>query len=376
VLAALTGAIFAFSCGSDADKISVRNEADAGDGGQGGEQSSGGAGTLPQGGDETSPAGAPNQAGASGQAGTLGAGGTETANGGASAGAAGENVGGVAGTDTGGAAGAGPGGAAGSNGGPVVTVDAGCLPPATSQRLSPAAAGLPEAGLALWLRADRGIYATEQHRVCAWVDQSGNDNVFYANGQNRALWTEAGLGSRPAVDIDAAGRYLSVAGVLGIPATSARTLIAVVQLVSTTGRFTALMQGKGGTAGTYVNLDTNTFQTVGSREGVYVTNNAYDSSLVTSTSPRVHVFTVASLVPGTPVLGAIDYRINGATLTLTRTAGGLGNGNVEDFSPADFTLVGSGTRAFVAEAIVYGRALTVEERGVVEIALKARYGIP
>jgi hypothetical protein len=60
---------------------------------------------------------------------------------------------------------------------------------------------------------------------------------------------------------------------------------------------------------------------------------------------------------------------------LSRNAGGLGNGNVEDFSAADFTLVGSGTRAFVAEAIVYDRALTLVERATVETALKARYGI-
>jgi hypothetical protein len=371
--AALLGVVFAVSCGSDADNVRAREP----EGGAGGVTGNGAAGEVGQpkggthseGGTESSSAGTA-QAGTTAQAGAPNDG---------LGGAAGASMGGIAGVEMGGAAGAeaGAGGAGGaSDPGPVVTVDPDCLPPPAGKRLSPAAAGLPSDGLALWLRADRGVYATEQHRVCAWVDESGNDQVFYANGQNRALWTEAGLGARPAIDFDAAGRYVSTGGVLGIPATAGRTFIAVVQLVNTTGRFTALMQGVGNTPGTYVNLDTNTFQTAGSREGVYVTNNSYDTTLATSTSPRVHVFTVSSMVPTTPVLSTIDYRVNGATQTLSRNAGGLGNGNVEDFSGANFTLVGSGTRAFVAEAIVYGRALTVVERASVETALAARYGIP
>lgn len=368
--AALCGLVFAVSCGSDADNVRAR-EADGGAGGVTGDGAAGeaGPGGTHEGGSESSSAGTA-QVGAAGQAGN---------NNDGLGGAAGASMGGVAGTEMGGVGGAeaGAGGAGGaSDPGPVVTVDAGCLPPPSTKRLSPAAAGLPSDGLALWLRADRGIYATEQHRVCAWVDQSSNDQVFYANGQNRALWTEAGLGTQPAIDFDAAGRYLSTSGVLGIPATAGRTFIAVVQLVNTTGRFTALMQGQGSTPGTYVNLDANTFQTAGSREGVYVTNNSYDTTLATSTSPRVHVFTVSSMVPTTPVLSTIDYRVNGVAQTLSRNAGGLGNGNVEDFSAANFTLVGSGTRAFVAEAIVYGRALTPTERANVETALAARYGIP
>jgi hypothetical protein len=77
------------------------------------------------------------------------------------------------------------------------------------------------------------------------------------------------------------------------------------------------------------------------------------------------------------VLPAIDYRVNGATQTLTRTAGGLGNGNFESFAGANFTSVGAGPAdAFVAEVLVYDRALSVSERQAVEAALKTRYSIP
>jgi hypothetical protein len=108
---------------------------------------------------------------------------------------------------------------------------------------------------------------------------------------------------------------------------------------------------------------------------VYVTNNSYDTATSTSTSPRVHVFTIGTMVPTTPVLSTVDYRINGVTQALTRNNGGLGNGNVESFASANFTLVGSGTRAFVAEAILYARPLSVEERSAVEKALVTRYSI-
>jgi hypothetical protein len=258
---------------------------------------------------------------------------------------------------------------------PVVDAGAGCEGPGRESLLSPPSAGLPSSGLVLWLRADRGVYMTSAHRVCAWVDQSGNDQVLRSTTA-RPLWVDASLGSEPAISFDVANASLSVGGVLGIPATSGRTFVAVVQLVNTTGRFQAVMQGQAATPGTYMNLDTNTFQTAGSREGVYLTNNGYDSSLATSTSPRVHVFTVSTLVPGTPVLGAIDYRVNSATQTLTRTSGGLGNGNIEDFSQANFTLVGNGVNASIAEVLVYDRALTVPERASAEIGLKTRYGIP
>lgn len=294
-------------------------------------------------------------------------------------GTAGESEGGAAAQAPGGAAGdASLGGAAGAGGsadsGPIVTVPEDCLPPPVAT-ITATAVGFPAAGLKLWLRGDHGVWATAEHRVCAWVDLSGNDNVLYATGQNRPLWGDEQLSSLPAIDFDTTTNYLSTGGVLDIAPTSGRTFIAVVQMVNTTGRFAAVMQGESGTPGTYVNLDTNTFLTQGSREGVYVTNNAYDAELATSTSPRVHLFTVSTMVPATPVLNAIEYRVNGAVQTLTRTQGGLGNGNIEDFSGAGFTLVGSGTHASIAEVLVYDRALSSEEKSAVEAVLKARYTI-
>jgi hypothetical protein len=103
-------------------------------------------------------------------------------------------------------------------------------------------------------------------------------------------------------------------------------------------------------------------------------NNAYDSSLATSLTPHVHTYTIQTMTLGAPVLSGINYRVDGTALTLTRTAGGLGNGNFESFAGANYTSVASTNEGTVAEVLVYDRALTATEAGTIEAALKARYG--
>jgi hypothetical protein len=314
--------------------------------------------------------GGTTQAGSAGEGGAAGDAGESGATG--EGGVAGE--GGAAGE--GGSTTAGDAGASGApDGDPPIVVPVGCTQPASTAKLTPAAAGFPADGLAVWLRGDRGVSLAAQQRVCAWADQSGNRFLFTAGSGTRPLWQAAGIGDQPAIDFDTSTSLLSLGGVVGIPATSGRTFVAVVKSVATTGRFAAVQQGQSGTPGTYMSIDANTFQTAGSREGVYLTNNSYDSGLATSTAPRVHVFTINSMVPGGPVLSNVDYRVNGASQTLTRNSGGLGNGNIEAFSGANFTLVGSGAHAAIAEALIYNRPLSPGERAQVELALKQRYGI-
>jgi hypothetical protein len=260
---------------------------------------------------------------------------------------------------------------------PPFDAGSGCIAPVGETPLDATAEGLPATGLVLWLRGDRGVYKTDTQAVCAWADQSGNRQLFTdTNMDARPTWSATGLNGQPAVRSTAAGDGLATGGVLGVPPASARTLVAVVALVAPAQRFHAVFMGQAGTPGTYLGLDTNTFNTAGSREGVYMMNNGYDAALATSTSPRIHVYTVSTMTAGTPVLSGVDYRVNGAAQTLTRTAGGLGNGNFEDFTDANFTSVATGAEGLVAEILVYSRALTVDERGAVETALKTRYSIP
>ena len=353
LLASVLALVAAVSCGSDEKKLSER--------GVGGE-----AGANDAGGQSPAPAGE-SGGGASGLGGADAAAGASTAAGGADgAGAAPSSAGGVSGSDA--------GGAAGSGVDPIVDVGTGCNPPPALPRLSATAASLPADGLVLWLRADRGVYATDAQRVCAWADQSGHRRVLLAAGQARPLLEAASLGAQPAIHFDAADSALSVAGVLDIPPTSGRTYVAVVQLVSTYARFQSVLQGEAKTAATYMGIDANTFGTSGGLEGVYTTSTSYDTTLPTSATPRVHVMTISTMVPGTETVSAVDYRVNGATQTLVRVSGKLGN--LEDFSAADFTMVGNGPSAILAEALIYDRALSSVERAAIEEALMARYGIP
>ncbi|MDB4980178.1 MAG: hypothetical protein JWM82_930 [Myxococcales bacterium] len=263
-----------------------------------------------------------------------------------------------------------------------IDAGSGCVAPAAQAALSPAAEGLPVDGLVLWVRGDRGVYKTAQNEVCAWRDQSAQDRLLIPGAGGRPAWESAGVGGQAAIHFITEGQDLYTPDVLGMSATSPRTFIAVSKLVNTAGRFHPILQGEGGTPGNYLGIDSNTWQTVGSLEGAYATVNSFDTTMPTSASARVHVLTVSTLMPGTVATAALDYRVNGTSKALTLKAG---NGTIASFAGANFTTVGAvsgtpsagaaGGNGLVAEAIIYNRALTVDERVAIETALKTRYGI-
>lgn len=260
---------------------------------------------------------------------------------------------------------------------PNVDAGSGCAL-LSSQHTSAAQAGLPTLGLAIWLRADQGVYKNQNNEVCAWVDHSGAGHALLSNFGQRPLYVPAATNELPSIRFTGGGRPLSISGVLGIAPQSGRSFIAVQKLVNTSARSQAIIQGQGGTPGTYVAIDTNTFQTSGSKQGVYVTNNAYDSDVPTSTVLQIQGFFVNPMVVGTAVLPSVSYRINGIPAKLTRNAGGLGNTNFETFSGANFTSVGQGQASSdysLSEILIYDRALSIQEATQVEAALFARYSI-
>lgn len=79
--------------------------------------------------------------------------------------------------------------------------------------------------------------------------------------------------------------------------------------------------------------------TVGNRDGAYLTNNSFDTALATSTSPRLHVLTVPTMMPGASVTTALDYRVDGAAQALTLDQGNSG-GVIQSFADANFTSIG------------------------------------
>ena len=254
--------------------------------------------------------------------------------------------------------------------------DAGC-PIGTGAVGNAADAGLPTTGIALWLRADVGVATVDGGAVCRWDDVSGNGRSFRPATATPPVAEAAGLNNKPAVSFSGPDRHLSRADLLGIGATSGRTVAVIGATADTTRRFQYFTQGQAGTAGTYFGLDQNSFNTVGSREGAYVTNNAYDSDLATSTATRKHVLSISSFTAGGALPNVLTYAIDGTTRTLTRNAGGLGNGTVESFATADYTSIGTASSGFtgakIGELIVYDRELTAAERLLVEQYFGARF---
>jgi hypothetical protein len=257
--------------------------------------------------------------------------------------------------------------------------DAGCPFP-TGLVLDPAQAGLPDAGLRLWLRGDLGVAVTPDGGVCRWEDLSGHANHVYAATTVLPAFLPTGLRGRQAVFFSGSNRYLVTSGVLGIPATSGRTFALVALTQDTTHRFQHLMQGKASSPGTYFATDMNTFATAGSKEGVFVSNRAYDADLSTAVEVRTHLYSISSFVPGTSLTGALYYSVSGVQRTLSRTPAGSPGEVVEDFSSADFTSVGYGDASFaggmLGDVLVYDRALTAPERVAVEVYFQSRYPAP
>ena len=255
--------------------------------------------------------------------------------------------------------------------------DAGCPVP-TGVTLRPDDAGIPSSGLALWLRADVGLNtygaAGDGGVVCRWDDVSGNGQSFTPASATPPTQVFGALGAAPAVSFNGSGQNLSRAGVLGIGATSARTVAVYSKTSDTTHRWEAFFQGVDGSPGTYFGLDANTYMTAGSLEGVYVTGNSFDSDLPTTTSARSHILSIGSFAIGTAVPGALTYEVDGTVRTLTLRSG---PGTVEDFSSANFTSVGYGAAGFtsgmIGEVIVYDRELTSTERAAIQQYFTGRY---
>jgi len=240
------------------------------------------------------------------------------------------------------------------------------------------AAGLPS-GLVLWLRGDHGVATlADGVSVCRWEDVSGNGRHFSPAGASLPRYEATAVGGRPAV-VFSTNTRLERPDVLGLGATQARTIAARTQIADTTRRFGTLLQGNRGNNWEYLELEQNTFQTVGRRVGVYLTANAYDSDVATSTAARTHVCAISSVVPGTSLPGALSYAVDGVVRPLTRTPGGNGpsgpgNNLVWDFSGASFTSIGETAAAgfaggAIGEVLVFDHALSAQERGDVEMYL-------
>jgi hypothetical protein len=252
----------------------------------------------------------------------------------------------------------------------------GCSPAPLYTAPTPAAAGIPAASLVAWVRADLGLSLDGSGRVCAADDLSGLGHHFVqvVPGSRPTVGT---LGGQVALAVVGA-QWLEREDLLGIVATSSRTVVAVLELDAPAARSTPLSQGDPATNDDYLGPDINTFNTGGSRWGAYMTGNAYDGQLATGVDPVIQVWRIDSMTIGAPVLAHLSARINAVPLVLTRTPAGSGNGTIEDFAGARRTWLPypRATQDYqLAEVLVWSRALSLAEIAQVEAYLATRYGI-
>ncbi len=254
--------------------------------------------------------------------------------------------------------------------------DAGC-PLATGTLPDPVAAGIPAAGLVLWLLADRGVRTLVSGAMCRWDDMSGKGQAFVPATATPPALLPTGLKNKPAMSFGAAEQHLRRAGVLGIAPTAGRTFAVIGEAADTIRGFRYVSQALPASPGTSFALEQNTSGSLGSLEGMYITNNSYDANIATSIAPRTHVLSIGSFEPGGVLPNVLSYAIDGVAVTLTRTPVGAGNGLVEGFAPATETFLGQAspgfTGAVLGEVLVYDRALTEPERIAVEQYLAARF---
>ena len=251
----------------------------------------------------------------------------------------------------------------------------GCAPPPTFMAPRPADEGIAAEGRVLWLRADLGLSTDPDARVCEWKDLSGSRNHFAQTvAAERPLRVDDE--GEPAVE-SVSGETVLREDALGVDPAAGRTLFVVAAMRAPELRSRTFWQGEIGTPGTYFGPEANTFNSVGSRFGVYLTNNAYDSDVPSSANRTLHTVLLGDLTPGTPILDVVTYRVNRTDTVLTRTRSGLGDGTVESIASFERTWVGAqfGGGTVLREVLLYARALDAEAIAAVEAYLAGRHGL-
>ena len=217
-------------------------------------------------------------------------------------------------------------------------------------------------GCLVWLRADLGVTFTGT-AASAWADQSGTaHDASQATGANQPTFSATAMNGFPAIVGDGATRYMKTAAfTIG----SAATLIAAVQPAGTMTSYARILEQQYN-ATYFLGLDTtqahyklivdNAVAPYGAAHGGTVTNGA--NAIVTG----VYSSPTGTLYVNGSAVGSDSFTAPGASslpLWIMQAFSGnaLWNG-------------------YLAEAIVFNRALTSAELARVHRYLGNRYGVP
>lgn len=237
-------------------------------------------------------------------------------------------------------------------------------------------------GLRAWFDASvLGSITASSGLVSQWNDLSGNNRHVTSSSTGRPSTGVNTLNGLNVLTFSFNNSYLSNYPVqMTMPAF---TVITVLKLANTTDRVAPVALGNGlgpGCCGGFLNLDFNTYQTAGTRYGVYTPNSSWDTSLTLTTNWTVLTWSSTG-VNGQSIASTTTYRVNQSAGTLQ--ARDVSASNWGDLTTLrGFKLGGGGSETTagnfggqMAETIFYGAALSAEEIVLVENYLKNKWAI-
>lgn len=234
--------------------------------------------------------------------------------------------------------------------------------------------GLPVEGMKVWLRADAGV-VRQGTEVVSWEDQSGNNRTAQqTNVTLRPKWVSSGMNEKASVRFDGVNDYLS--GTTGYDARTSNTTIISVHRRTVMSAWSAPVSlASGGYGEPLLTWKNETWQLgandVGRAEtGVYVSSGSsvQGKYLLSSVSRSGGTNGNGATLSVRNYDGQTELATSGTQSWASSAATGYYLGR--HWAPGPTYLKGE-----VAEALIYDRALTSEERVQVENYLKEKYGL-
>ncbi len=214
---------------------------------------------------------------------------------------------------------------------------------------------LPPFGLRFWVKADTGVTKDGNNNISAWQDQSGNNfQATQTNSSYKPIWASAGAGPVPAVYFDGGSynpHFFNLPDVIS---------------TATAGELFVVLKSQGDQNAPH---DFMRFGTPGS--GLYPYQGRISDQFGSTTEKVV----------GTPAMSLTNYHLYNATSQPGQWTARI-NGSIQ-YTTTDNTVaftttptIGGtfyGFQGYMAEIIVYNRALSTSERTTVQNYLISKY---
>ena len=227
-------------------------------------------------------------------------------------------------------------------------------------------------GLALWAKADAGITTNAEGRVTRWADQSGRGHdAWPTNAPPTFVASEPGLNNRPVIRFNGSGQKLTVASRILTNGIEGCTIIAMAKAdIDNNPSIVGIRTGSGYP---FAQLDQD-----GTGHLRFIVKNP-SGSTANALSSQIHTGTYGMYAgilqkgPGTTWTNRVYF-----SKTTPEAEASANFGSSPDFASGDQYiggLAGSYWVGDIAEIVIYERALSEVELGLIEAYLASRYKV-